>query len=405
MFRGALTATLIQTVLGVWIFLASVSAQNPPASNKIIHPLQQPGVNETTLTTVPELYWQDERTAIGRLEESHLRAMVPPQTETGIVISQTPAPGTQVKIGTAVSITIGEPQLVLKASAPSVKINQNVEFTATLEPPLPSSLTTARESVRPQARYTFNWDDNTQTGPTASDNSPHSYSAARAYNVSAKVQIGNFSLASNVVTVTVENPVQPPSYRVNLKVAPTKIETGGQVVASATVTPEPPLGTSYIFSWGDGKRDTSQSPTAPHEYGPPAKRHLVQVFVNINGAEIRSNPVVIDVTAPLPPGPGPTPQPTGWPTWQIVVAVAVAVLILGGAYKLIRSKKSAPAPQPPHVPESLSVIAKPGPIHYTIQKPEAIRARPSVGIRSGCTIQTSLKPTEGIARKRSASNG
>src|SRR5215471_19762897 len=122
MSTRATPAGVIQILLGVLMFVFCVSAQNPPAER--VRTLQQPGISESALTVVPELYWQMERSAVARLAESHLQAAVSRQTETGIVIGQSPPPGTQVKIGTTVSITIGQPQLLLTAIPTTVKINQ-----------------------------------------------------------------------------------------------------------------------------------------------------------------------------------------------------------------------------------------------------------------------------------------
>jgi len=377
----------------------------PPEKIRAVQ--QRPNVNESAPTVVPELYWQLQRTAEARITEAHLQAKIFVQSGSGIVISQDPLPGTKVATGTVVNITIGQPQLLLTAGSPTAKINQNVTFTATLEPPLPKTATPAAMAyVPPQAKYTFNWDDNTQTGPTDSTTVPHSYGTARTYNVTANVQVGKLLLPSNAVTVTVENPVQAPAYSVYLGVDPRTVETGNKVVASVTVKPAPPQGTSYTFVWGDGARETTQSATATHSYGPPAKRHAIQAVVNIRGTEIRSNPVQVQVTVPRPPrGNPPSPQETtSWPTWQIIVAVVIGLAVLIGGYKLIRSGSGKPSPQPQHLPKSLSVVAKPGPVHHEIQQPQRIRVKPSVHIRSGCTSQATMKPVEGIARKRSASN-
>lgn len=102
---------------------------------------------------------------------------------------------------------------------------------------------------------------------------------------------------------------------------------------------------------------------------------------------------------------GSPPATTSWPTWQLVISTVIGVAVLIGGYKLIlaRSQKP-PAPQPQNFPPSLSVIAKPGPVHQKIQQPEKIRAKPSVHIRSGCTSQAILSPALGIVKKRSESN-
>ena len=363
---------------------------------------QNPATSAVTLTAVPELYWHSQRDAEAMLGQAHLQFKV--SGEGPIVVNQEPLPGTKIIAGSPVAITMGQPQLLLAADPIKAEINKDIAFTATLEPPLPRTTpvtTYAYVPSRLQASYSYFWGDNSQTGPTDQIKPAHPYSAAGTYNAVATAQIGNYQIKSNPVTITVPAPTQvTPAYRITLKVQPQIVDVGQDVNASIVVEPPPAPGTTYKFDWGDGKQEVRTVANASHQYS-VARKHAVHSTVTIDNQQFHSNPVAVTIkAAPVaqPQQPTPEPQPNRWP---LIVGIVVALVLLIAGYRLIRRDQK---PALPHLPHGLSITSKHGTIQHEIRNAEKIRKVAGVRIVSGCTSSTSMTPSSGIIKKRSASN-
>jgi PASTA domain len=378
-----------------------VLVQTKPTPNPALVQLNR-AESAVAITVVPELYWHSQREAEVTLQQTRLQFKV--SGEGPIVVSQEPLPGTKAPAGSAVAITLGQPQLLLSADPLSAKINTDVSFTATLEPPLPKATTVTTYAYVPsrlQARYTYLWGDNSQIGPINQDTQPHQYGSAGTYNAVATALVGNYQIKSNPVTITIPNPTQvTPAYKISLKVEPQVADVGQDVRASIAVEPSPGPGTTYRFDWGDGKQEVRSSPDATHQYQPPARKRAIHATVTINNHEFHSNPVAIAIrTVPVGPAeqPGPEPTPSRWP---LIVGIVVAIILLAAGYRLFRRGRKSPLQ---HLPPGLSITSKRGVIQHEIRNPEKIRKVAGVRIVSGCTSSTSMTPPGGI-KKRSASN-
>src|SRR5687768_5409616 len=139
--RGRLTILFLWVVVSLTAF--SQQAVDP---RTIFVPPQQPPT-----TTVPDLKWLRLDQARALLERLRLGASVSGPEEQ-FVMDQDPAPGTEVKAGTVVTIAMGQPELRLLASATTAEIDQELKFELVFVPPMP-------EDRRHPARYLFEWDD------------------------------------------------------------------------------------------------------------------------------------------------------------------------------------------------------------------------------------------------------
>lgn len=370
------------------------------ASPVLVQP--KPAESAVAFTVAPELYWHSQREAEAMLGQARLQFKV--SGEGPIVVDQQPGPRTQMPVGASVAIVLGQPQLLLAAEPVKADINKDVAFTANLEPPLPKATPVTIYAYVPprlQASYTYFWGDNLQTGPTDQTNPSHPYGAAGTYNATATAQIGNYQIKSNPVTITVPAPTQvTPTYRITLKVQPQIVDVGEDVNANITVEPSPAPGTTYKFDWGDGKQEVRTVPNASHQYS-VARKHAVHSTVTIDNQQFHSNPVAVTIKTPpvvQPEQPKPEPQPNRWP---LIVGVVVAVVLLIAGYRLIRRGQKLPLP---HLPHGLSITSKRGTIQHEIRNAEKIRKAVGVRIVPGCTSSTSMTPSGGIIKKRSASN-
>lgn len=359
-------------------------------------------------TVVPELYWHTQRDAEVMLAQAHLQLKLSAEPEGSIVVNQEPLPGNKVVTGSTVTITLGQPQLLLSADQLRAAINTNINFTATLEPPLPQTTapveTAAYIPPRLQATYTFYWDDSpqissSQISPTSQTEQIHRYAAPKTYNVYATAQIGSYQIKSNLVSITIPepNPVTP-SYAVNVRVEPRTVNVGDKVKATVETTPPPPPETSYKIDWGDGVQEVHNSPIATHAYSPPARKRAVHATVTVANRDFHSNAIAVEIrTPPEPVQPEKPPPFNPWP-WIIGVVVGIGVSV--GLYKLIRRGPKLPL----YLPQGLSITSSRGQIQNEIHHAEQIGKTAGIRFISGCTSSVTMTPQSGIVRKRSTTH-
>lgn len=304
MWQHPITSTRRQHVLVFAVLVLSYVAAGQSSATPTLKIPVRPERMAIAETVVPEVYWLPASSAAELLKRYSL-IPDPPSGEGRLVMSQSPAPGTRVPVGTHVRIGVGTPQLVLSVNTSTAGINQPLTFTLVLEPalPRPAGVTIMAFGSSPlQPNYSLDWGD----GGSSSSQVPaviHGYSKAGKFNVSAVAVVGPYRVSSNQVTVTVAEPGQTSTaYRVGLQVVPRSAKIGEPVRAMALVTPEPSGGAFYTFQWGDGQADNQASAFASHQYTAPEGTHYVQVLVTINDHDFRSNPIPILIIAPLATG-------------------------------------------------------------------------------------------------------
>jgi hypothetical protein len=361
-------------------------------------------------TAVPELYWQTQREAEVMLLQAHLQFKLSGQAEGPIVVNQEPQPGSRVVSGSIVTITLGQPQLLLSAEPLKAAANTNINFTAALEPPLPQTTAPVTMAAyippRLQATYTFYWDDSpqissSQISPASQAEETHRYASPKTYNVFATAQVGSYQIKSNLVTVTVPEPTPvTPSYTVNVRVEPRTVNVGDKVKATMETTPPPPPEASYKFDWGDGTRDVNSSPTATHTYSPPGRKRAVHATLTVNNRDFHSNAIAVEVRTPAEPIQPELVMPTPFNPWPWIIGIIVGVGILAGIYKFIRRGSKLPL----HLPQGLSIIASHGQIQHEIHHAEQIGKTAGIRFISGCTSSVTMTPQSGIISKRSTSH-
>lgn len=355
-------------------------------------------------TVVPELYWHTQRDAEVMLAQAHLQFKLSAEPEGSIVVNQEPPPGSRVVSRSTVTITLGQPQLLLSADQLRAAINTNVNFTASLEPPLPQTTgAVAMAYIPPRlyAAYTFYWDDSSQTGPVTQATLPHHYGVPKTYNVFATAQVGNYQIKSNLVSITIPepNPVTP-SYAVNVRVEPRTVNVGDKVKATVETTPPPPPETSYKIDWGDGVQEVHNSPIATHTYSPPTRKRAVHATVTVANRDFHSNAIAVEVRTPPEPVQPDQPKSTPFNPWPWIIGIVVGIGVLAGIYKLIRRGPKLPL----HLPQGLSITSSRGQIQQEIHHAEQIGKTAGIRFISGCTSSVTMTPQSGIARKRSTTN-
>ena len=307
MWQHPITSTRRHHVMNLLLFAVLVLSYVAAGQSSAPPRVKLPVLTEKAViaeTVVPELYWLAASSAEDLLKRYGL---IPdsPSGEGGLVMSQSPAPGTRVPAGTHVRIGVGTPQLVLSVNNSSATVNQQLTFSLALDPALPrpavgTVMALAASPVQP--RYSFDWGD----GGNSSSQVPaviHGYGKAGKFHVSAVTVVGPYKVSSNQVTITVAEPGQTsPAYRVGLQVVPRTAKIGETARAMALVSPEPSGGAFYTFQWGDGQADNQTSAFASHQYAAPEGTHYVQALVTINDHDFRSNPVPIRITTPLVTG-------------------------------------------------------------------------------------------------------
>ena len=145
----------------------------------------------TDPVTMPQLSWLEINDANALLAPLQLNAKV--AGPDGIVIGQSPSPGSAVAPGSVVTLTTGLPKLTLSTPAVNPAINDKVAFDLTFDPPPPTPA---------GVTYRIQWPDG--TGETSTDQATvaHQFPSAGNYEVFATALIhGNWGVESNRVMV------------------------------------------------------------------------------------------------------------------------------------------------------------------------------------------------------------
>ena len=330
------------------------------------------------------------------LKRHSLAPVKPASGDGAFVTRQSPPPGTGVAAGTRVTVSVGQPQLILSANRSRAEVNQDVTFSLVLDPQPPSSAGfTAMAYVPPTPKYTFNWGDGSFSNPSDVRAATHRYVQAGQFQVSASAELGKSRIPSNQVTVVITDSSQnAAAYQVSL-VLPPAVEVGQQVRATAFVDPEPGNRALYSFVWGDGQTENQASPSATHTYSAPAATRYVSAVVNVNGRQIHSNPTPIRILEPpstggsegqnpitvteTPPATDKSerPNPTATGTPSEVVVPPLYWLTSEAANVVLR--KNGLAAEPPRLQNGVVISQNPEPgdlvphgstVSYTLGQPE-----------------------------------
>jgi hypothetical protein len=216
----------------------------------------------------------------------------------GIVLYQKPVTPDRAYRGTAVSLTLGKPQLTLTAGATAARIDDPITFNLRLEPPLPVGRVLPREikvfdptSVAPQ--FFYNWDGNQEQVTEASQS--RRFSTPGSHSVSASVIVGNSRYLSDPSSISIE----VSDYSARLEITASKgIRLQQPVKASIVLSPAADgHKVTYTFVWGDGRSDNATSPEFVHRYDIPGA-HTIQGFATVDGREIHAGDQAIHVLQP-----------------------------------------------------------------------------------------------------------
>jgi PKD domain/PASTA domain len=182
---------------------------------------------EPQVLKMPDLRWMTPREAAMVLRERlHL---VPEFFDEGpIVIGQDPAPGEVVDPNATVAVTLGVPKLTLTASNASPLTDDEVKFTAALDPP------------SPEASYAFAWGDGSEDPRSVSPEATHRYSAAGTYEASVRAFIRDVEAGS--ASVTIAPVVPPPADDTTATTATDTTVTEMPIATTETVQPPKPAG-------------------------------------------------------------------------------------------------------------------------------------------------------------------
>ncbi|HJX82912.1 MAG TPA: hypothetical protein VJ723_01065 [Candidatus Angelobacter sp.] len=276
---------------------------------RIAHSFQQPAVaaqkgltgakSSVQTVNVPDLTWFSSQTQVDRaLQPLRLKGVVvqdgkwPPLA---VVMSQSPAPGSQFSPGGQVTYTVGNPQASLSVD------KSQTNFALTLKP-RPRADREFMATV-PAPRYQFLWDK--EPGPELpAPYASHSFGKPGEHLVSAIAHVMGRDLASNTLTITIAPNVPPapvPDYVVTLQPETTRLESGRREFFSASLEPNPPTRSKveYCFEWADKTPDVcDRGAAAPHIYSIRGTYQPL-VYVRVNGGPpIYSERVAVTVGLP-----------------------------------------------------------------------------------------------------------
>ena len=175
-----------------------ISAQSPVADTRVA-----PGTSvnvtvarEPLLVFVPDVRQAEEQSAVAALDAVGLQLGTASDREseadTGTILAQDPAPGSQVRKGTSVNVVLSRqlmPTLTVMTDNPDPRVGKTVNFHALIEP------------AEKGFQYQFDFGDGTQSGLLTTPTTPHSYSKAGPYRVRATAVLGAKSIQSGDVTV------------------------------------------------------------------------------------------------------------------------------------------------------------------------------------------------------------
>lgn len=413
-WRLALLLVLVLAALPA----GSQSAQAPNPKTFVVNPI------------VPELSWLRLDQAKALLERLHLNWSS--DGKGPFVVKQDLPAGRPVKPGTVVTVTVGQPSLLLEVDNANPP-GQDATFTLTLQPPIPMTRNLPSElealAPPPQVRYLFRWSDNSDGGPVEQPVAGHHFEAG-TYVVSGRALVEKYPLTSNSVQVTVAAPPSTatetgtvsetgtttetatttetvsapakkptstalPTYTAELYVVPSSTRIGSPVVASVSVKPAPAPGAEYRFEWGDGYWETVDAPAARHAYKSSGEKSVTATVI-IDGQAVCSTSARVQVTR-VPP-----------PLLFVVLALGVLLAVITLIVKIVkRPTQTGPAPssllstQTPPAPSSLVFRSGLSSVTSEIQQSDPVRMNLTVRIRGGSSPPVSSIPFDD-AQKRSA---
>jgi hypothetical protein len=359
---------------------------------------------------MPQLLWLERSEADAALAPLKLSASIAGQD--GIVLEQSVAAGADVAPGSPVTITLALPKLTLSASTLNPAANEDVTFSLAFDPPPPPA--------PPKISYRFRWEPNSEE-PSDQATVTHRFSAAGQHVVSAVAVIGNRTMESNALTLSLnaaskmpqlfwlergeaerqlralnlvakidgqegivlaQNPpagsdIQPGSPvgltvglpKLALSASTEEARVNDEVTFKAALDPPPPASNkiTYRFEWRDGTPGTSVDHTEATHRFPNRGTYGVFVSARINERSIVvSDRVRLSVIARLPQV-----------SWPLILLGAVALSVV--AY--VAAKAAKPPPQVPAA--SVSFQTGLGSISHTIEHAEQIRKGVSVRLRGG----------------------
>ncbi len=306
---------------------------------------------------MPDVLWLDAKTATMQVIRQLDRN--PTLVGEGIVLVQDPAPGTVAP--KQITLTLGWPKVVLTAPTNRLMVNDSMVFTVALDPPPPPKIQ--------NVEYHLVFDNEDVVAAQAT----HRFTEARTYNVSAYVVIpGVLTTPRTTIAITAEAPPPPPPTPKLTLSASTMNPSANEVVTfQAALDPQPPSGSTFVFSWGDGTPDfASVSAEATHAFR--AGTYTVRAVAIIDGRRVAGEPVVVSAIALPPHKKVPPPIPWLWIAAAIVTLLAVGSLFI---------RRPAPPKPVPAVPISIRSGLRPSTV--TIENPERVRLGFTVRLRAG----------------------
>jgi PASTA domain/PKD domain len=178
----------------------TVTAQSPEADTKVGRGSSVDVVIAEPVTTVavPNLLNFEEAEAAQALENANLQMGAVKEevnpAPSGTVLSQNPNAGEQVRLGSAVNVTISRQlvsELLVMMDHTAPKSGEPLGFHAHLQP------------GRNGARYQFTFGDGQISDWLAAPNTTHVYKQAGNYRIQAEALIGNDRITSDAVTLAI----------------------------------------------------------------------------------------------------------------------------------------------------------------------------------------------------------
>lgn len=285
---------------------------------------------------VPNLVQERKEEALQRLQNAGLQPSdseireVDSEEETGVVVSQYPQAGTQVRLGTSVSFEVSKQiihSLILRPNPTNALPGEAVTFNVELIPPFPG------------ATFQFTFGEGERTGELDVPEVTHQYADDGDYVVFATATLGHRQVISN----RVEYPVHVARLDVTLLSTPSHPRENEPIQFHAVVTPSTQAGRAvYNFHFGDGTPvEASDSPNAQHSYR-QGNQYSAWVTVRTiheplpGGGSVHehfytSDPIQVVIA------------PAQIPAWGIIGAILGAVLLAGAgtfsAYRWIQMQK------------------------------------------------------------------
>lgn len=372
------------------------------------------------LVKIPQLLWLEKGDADSLLAPLKLNVSF---AGDGIVLGQSLPPGSEVKPGSPLTLTLGLPKPTLSASTTTAGVNDAVTFNLAFDPPPPAP---------PKVSYRIPWPDGSPETSTDQPSVTHPFATAGDFTVTATAVInGTRSVVSNPVSLTIAGPPPVPKMpqllwlersdadarlqalklganvagqngivigqnpaagsevppglvitlllgvpKLSLSSPATNPRVNDEVTFNAAFDPPPPVPAkvAYRFQWRDGTSDTAgDQAVAAHRFSAAGTYPVVAAAVINDRWTVDSAPVTVSVVAPAAPIP--------WTT-ILLVAAALAVLIAGTV--LVRGRTSGSTAPSPQLPPAVSLRSGLGSAtSHEIEHSGPITNGLSVHLRSG----------------------